>query len=44
MESVLIYSLKDVYLGKGRQHDRQTGDRPGILNQLEHLLTFRKDT
>jgi len=29
MESVLIYSLKDVYLGEGRQHDRQTGDRPG---------------
>ena len=29
MESVLIYSLKDVYLGEGRQHDRQTGDPPG---------------
>jgi len=29
MESVMIYSLKDVYLGEGRQHDRQTGDRPG---------------
>jgi len=29
METVLIYSLRDVYLGEGRQHDRQTGDRPG---------------
>jgi len=29
MESVLIYSLKDVYLGEGRQHQRQAGDQPG---------------
>jgi transposase InsO family protein len=29
MESVLIYSLKDVYLCEGRQHHRQTGDQPG---------------
>jgi hypothetical protein len=29
MDTVLIYSLKDVYLGEGRQHHRQTGDQPG---------------
>jgi transposase InsO family protein len=29
METVLIYSLGEVYLGEGRRHDRQTGDRPG---------------
>lgn len=29
METVLIYSLKDVYLGEGRQHQRQAGDQPG---------------
>jgi transposase InsO family protein len=29
METVLIYSLKDVYLCEGRQHHRQTADQPG---------------
>jgi len=29
LETVLIYSLQDVYLGEARQHERQTGDRPG---------------
>lgn len=29
METVLIYSLKEVYLGEGRRHDRQAGDCPG---------------
>jgi transposase InsO family protein len=29
METVLIYSLNEEYLGEGRRYDRQTGDRPG---------------
>jgi putative transposase len=29
METVLIYSLKDVYLGEGYLHQRHSGDRPG---------------
>ena len=29
MDTVLIYSLKDVYLCEGRQHHRQTGDQGG---------------
>ena len=29
MQTVLIYSLGEVYLGEGRYYDRQTGDRPG---------------
>jgi transposase InsO family protein len=29
LQTVLIYSLKDVYLGEGHLHDRQQGDRPG---------------
>jgi hypothetical protein len=29
MDQVLIYSLKDEYLGKGQAHNREKGDAPG---------------
>jgi len=29
IQTVLIYSLKEAYLGEGRQHDRQTSDQGG---------------
>lgn len=30
METVLLYSLKDEYLGRGELHNREKGDAPGV--------------
>ena len=46
IQTVLIYSLNDVYLGEGHRHDRQQGDQPGPVmppskvqyNYLEMLI------